>query len=71
MKSELLSLFSLFAALARGSGNAIVDYTLSGANWRDEMCVKGRKQSPIDIPSIDGGKKNFLDDTRNISAERN
>ncbi len=57
MKAILITAtIALVITLVGGNatGNSAVDYNQSGANWKDEMCIKGLKQSPIDIPSIDG-----------------
>jgi hypothetical protein len=35
---------------SQDGGSSNWNYTFNGADWKDHECVKGEKQSPIDIP---------------------
>lgn len=52
MKTKIIiSACALLVQLStQDGGSSNWNYTLSGADWKDHECVKGEKQSPIDIP---------------------
>ncbi len=47
---------SLLIHSSTQQGLPSVDYSQSGANWKDKNCVNGKRQSPIDIPLYDESK---------------